>query len=223
MVKKRLLPLLLLCTMILGVGNVQASGAIGVIGGADGPTAVYVSASDKEDPADADSSKNEGEAGDASLEEAAEPNPTPAGNAKAQNLATVEPTASASPAPTAVPTPAPVSNEQIQIRVTLGYGGMLGMMRSMPVIVEIANQGPNLENATLGVNVFQNTTVYDRYDVPVSIASGATKRYAMTITPTVKQDYYAFEVVSNGRILAEERVVPTKLVAPETVFVGVLA
>lgn len=218
-VKKRLLPLLLLCTLIVGAGSVQATGSIGIIGGADGPTSIFVATSAKDDSESGEPSETEGEA-----DPSAESDPESAeGEAEANALKTAEPVPTASPRPTAIPTPAPVSNEQIQIRVTLGYDGMLGMMRSMPVIVELTNHGPDLENVTLGVNVYESPTVYSRYDVPFSLANGATKRYSMTITPKVKQDYYAFEVVSGGRILAEERVAPSKLIAPEAVLIGLLA
>lgn len=126
------------------------------------------------------------------------------------------------PTPTPEPTPAPVANQDIIMEVTLGYEGLLIMNRWMPAFVTVTNEGADF-NGMLGVNVFQTETTYDRYEIPFTLANGATKTILLSIKPKVRQDMYAFELVANQKIVAETRVKPARLVAPESVTIGILS
>lgn len=92
----------------------------------------------------------------------------------------------------------------------------------MPVSITITNQGQDFDGY-VGVNVFQSEANYDRYEMPFSIAGGATKTIQMPIKPLARQDIYAFELVSDQKIIAETRVKPVRLISPESVCVGVLS
>lgn len=154
--------------------NVPAST---VLGGADGPTAVFVSESSPDDDA----------------------TPTPA------------------------PTAAPVHNPDISLEVTLGYDGLLVFSRWMPSVATVTNHGPDFEGM-LGVNVFVSQEEYDRYEIPLTLASGATKQVSLPIRPMINQDMYAFELVDGeGLVVAETRVSPARVATPSSVYVGLLS
>lgn len=126
------------------------------------------------------------------------------------------------PTPTPEPTPAPVVNQEITIEVMLGYEGLLIMNRWMPTFVTVTNAGADFDGM-LGVNVFQTESMYDRYEIPLELANGAKKTIQLPIKPKVRQDMYAFELVANKKTVAETRVKPARLVAPESVSVGILS
>lgn len=126
------------------------------------------------------------------------------------------------PSPSPVPTAAPVANSNFIIEPILGYDGLLSMNCWMPTRVTITNNGPDFDG-TLGVNVFEERTKYSRYDAPVQLASGATKEIVLPIYPKMRQDMYAFELVQGGEIVAEMRKKPSRVIAPESVLVGLLS
>ncbi len=125
-------------------------------------------------------------------------------------------------APTPAPTAAPVQNPDIVMDVTIGYDGLLSLTRWMPIYVTLENNGPDFEGM-LGVNVFLTQTQYNRYEVPLTLPSGATKRVMLPIKPMTAQDMYALELVADGKIIAEKRASAKQLIAPETLTVGVLS
>lgn len=185
--------LLLWFTLCTGV-----SGAVALAGDA----VVGTEAADATDETQAEDAPEDLETGDASLEETD--------------------SEAVSPTPSPAPTAAPVVNADFTIEVELGYEGLVAMTRWTPAFVTVTNNGPDFDGL-LGVNVFYAQTEYDRYELPVTLASGATKKLSMPIRPRTRQDMYAFELVEKGTIIAEERVSPKKIAAPETVIVGVLS
>lgn len=138
------------------------------------------------------------------------------------NASAADETPSPGPSPTPVPTAAPVVNADFDIKVDMGYEGLVIMNTWTPTYITVTNNGGAFIG-TLGVNVFTTTTEYDRYEIPFEIASGATKRVLLPIKPLMRQDMYAFELVADGNIVAESRTAPKRLVAPETVTVGLLS
>lgn len=128
----------------------------------------------------------------------------------------------ASPSPTPEPTAAPVINHDFTIKVDMGYEGLVMMSHWTPSFVTVTNNGSDFDGI-LGVNVYLTTSEYDRYEMPLTLASGATKHLQLPIKPQTRQDMYAFELTEGGAIIAEERVAPTRLAAPETMTIGVLS
>lgn len=143
---------------------------------------------------------------------------TSAGSALATGFADVV----VKPSPSPEPTAAPVINNDFTIDVMLGYEGLLIMNRWMPTFVTVTNNGADFDG-TLGVNVFQTEISYDRYDIPLVLAGGATKTLLLPIKPFIRQDMYAFELVADKKIIAEMRVKPARLIAPESVSIGILS
>lgn len=126
------------------------------------------------------------------------------------------------PIPTPVPTAAPVVNDSFDIMPTLGYDGLLLMNRWMPTFVTVTNHGEDFDGL-IAVNAYLNETQYDRFELPLTLAGGATKRVVLPIRPQVQQDMYAFELIRDGKIIAEERTRPARVAPPETLTVGLLA
>lgn len=133
-----------------------------------------------------------------------------------------DPEEAPSPTPTPMPTAAPVENGDFTIDAVIGYDGLTLLYRMTPTFVTVTNNGANFDGL-LGVNVFYSQTEYDRYEIPLTLASGATKRVMLPIKPRVRQDMYAFELVKNGAIVAEQRIAPARLVSPETLTIGLLS
>jgi len=130
---------------------------------------------------------------------------------------------SPSPSPSPEPTAAPVQNPAFTIEAALGYDGLLLLARWMPAFVTVTNDGDDFEGV-LAVNGFKTTTDYDRYELPVTLPGGATKRFVLPVrAQQMQQDMYAFELVRGGKIVAEQRVKPSRMAAPETVLVGLLS
>lgn len=126
------------------------------------------------------------------------------------------------PAATPEPTAAPVINNDFDISVDMGYDGLIIMNKWMPSYVTVTNNGADFDGI-LGVNIFLSLTEYDRYEIPLTLAGGATKRILLPFTPMMRQDMYAFELVKDGRIVAEMRTTPTRIVNPEAMSVGLLS
>lgn len=129
---------------------------------------------------------------------------------------------SVTPTPTPMPTAAPVVNNSFTIEAELGYDGLLILNKWSPLFVTVTNHGADFDG-TLGVNVFYSLTEYDRYESPLTLAEGATKRVLLPVQPQNRQDMYAFELVKDGEIIAEQRVPTTRHAAPETMAIGLLS
>jgi hypothetical protein len=127
------------------------------------------------------------------------------------------------PAPTPAPTLAPVINPDFAIEASIGYDGLLVMGRMNPAYVTVKNLGATDFEGALGVNLFYSHTAYDRTEMPLTLPSGAEKRVMLPVSPVMSQGMYAFELVANGQIVAETRVVPARMVAPEALLIGVLS
>lgn len=166
-------------SLALTAVSATAASSITVIGGASGPTAVFVASTD-----------------------ATEVVPTPS--------------------PTPEPTAAPLENMDFSIEGQIGYDGLVVMTRWTPIIVTVTNNGADFDG-TLGVNVFYSLTEYDRYEMPLTLAGGATKRVMMPVKPQTRQDMYAIELTKDGKLVAEGRIAPKRLLAPETLSIGLLS
>lgn len=184
-------------------------------GGAAAPSAAFAEATDQIEPA-ADSEPLAG------TEPSAEAEPPGDVAATEETVSPEDAESGAKPTPSPAPTPAPVVNDDFIIDPVAGYDGLVPMGRWAPLYVTITNNGPDFDGL-LGVNMFLSQTQYDRYEIPVTLASGATKRVTLPVKPLMRQDTFAYELVRDGRIIAEERRVYSRMVSPEAVIVGLLS
>jgi len=146
--------------------------------------------------------------------------PDPPTEAKAPDGGALEEEA-AKPTPSPEPTRAPVVSDDFELEVALGYDGLIMMARVTPFFITVTNRGADFDGL-LGVDMFLTTTQYDRYEIPLTLASGATKRVLLPVKPMTRQDMYAIELKAGGEVVGEKRVIPAKVIAPEAVTVGLL-
>ncbi len=133
-----------------------------------------------------------------------------------------DPEPGATPTPTPAPTAAPVTSADFTITASLGYEGLFVMGQWMPCVVTVTNNGADFDGL-IAVNAFYNFNEYDRYEMPLTLAGGATKRVVLPVIPLMRQDMYAFELIESGRLVAEKRVAPSRVIAPETMVIGLLS
>lgn len=128
------------------------------------------------------------------------------------------------PQPTAAATkePAAVTNPDITIDAELGYFGSVTYMRDIPFTVTVENKGPDIEG-TIGVDLNRNDRFFDRYEYPISLASGAKKRIVLPVNLKMTQSSYVIELTSNGSVLASVVKKPDRVIRPEAVLIGVLS
>lgn len=206
----RKLPIFLACILLVMWIAPVAGAATAVIGGADGPTAIAVA---EEEPQD-----------DLGGTEPApdETNPDDTADDTEMVESSDEESLRPTPSPSPVPTAPPVDNHDFTIEAVMGYDGLIFMNRWTPMFVTVTNHGADFDGM-LGVNVFTSQTEYDRYEIPLTLAGSATKRVVLPVQPQLRQDMYAFELTVQGKILAELRAAPSRLIAPESIGIGVLS
>lgn len=113
-------------------------------------------------------------------------------------------------------------SQAVSLDAELGYAGAITYMREIPFTVTVKNDGPDIEGV-IGVSVFRNEKEYDRYEMPITLASGAQKRVRLPVTLRMKQDSFRIELVEGGAVLAFVEKQPDRTINPEAVLVGVLS
>ena len=128
------------------------------------------------------------------------------------------------PQPTAAVTAAPVAvkNPDISLEAELGYFGSITYMRDIPLTVTVENKGPDVAG-TIGVDLFRNNRFFDRYEYPITLASGAKKRVVLPVNLKMKQDNYVIEFTRDHTVLASIIKKPDRVIRPEAVLIGVLS
>lgn len=127
----------------------------------------------------------------------------------------------ASPKVTEAPAVA-VTNPDISLDAELGYFGSVTYMRDIPFTVTAENKGPDF-TGTIAVNLNRNDRYFDRYEYPISLASGAKKRVVLPVNLKMAQTSYTIELVSGGLVVASVIKKPDRAIRPEAVLVGVLS
>ena len=126
------------------------------------------------------------------------------------------------PSPAATLAPSAVTNPDITLDAELGYFGSVTYMRDIPFTVTVENRGPDMEG-TIAVNLNRNDRFFDRYEYPISLASGSKKRIVLPVNLKMTQANYTIELVSNGSVTASVVKKPDRVIRPEAVLVGVLS
>lgn len=127
--------------------------------------------------------------------------------------------------PTPVPTaavPKDIAYPGLTLEAEIGYDGRITYLRKLPLRVTLINQGENL-SGTLAVNVYRNREEYDRYEIPVSIASQAEVQEQLLVELTTKQKEYQVEFLVGGKVIASQTVTPSNVMDPSTMLVATLS
>ncbi len=115
-----------------------------------------------------------------------------------------------------------VPNAALSMNVDIGYGNAVTYGRYIPATVVITNMGADF-NGTLCVNLYQNNTAYDRVEMPLEVASGASKRVVLPIKLQRKQNIFTFELVESGEVVYAKNAQPSDTISPYSMMVGVLS
>lgn len=138
-------------------------------------------------------------------------------------VAMAQATATAIPSNPSVATPAPADKTYpgVTLEATMGYEGKITYLRKIPITISLANQGESL-TGTLALNVFRNHEEYDRYEMPVFVASQAEVQVVMPVEMTIKQPLFQLELLVNGQVVATKQLKPAAVMDPYTMLVGTL-
>lgn len=116
----------------------------------------------------------------------------------------------------------PSALAQVGVEAEMGYENAITYLAAMPLRVRLTNDGADAE-LTVAVNLTRSQTEYDRYEYPVTLASGAEMRLTLPVRVTYKQAEYTVEVWQEGQLIASRAVKPQQVISPSTLLVGLLS
>lgn len=115
-----------------------------------------------------------------------------------------------------------VPYDALAMDVTVGYDGLMTYGRTMPIQIRIENKGDDLQGM-LAVNIYASRTQYNRYELELTLASGAVKELLLPVRVGSKQETYTVEVWRGDEKIYAVNAVPDKLANPSSMLVGVLS
>ena len=115
-----------------------------------------------------------------------------------------------------------VPNAALSMNVDIGYGNAVTYGKYIPATVVITNTGADF-SGSLCLNLYQNNIEYDRVEVSLEVASGASKRVVLPIKLQRKQSVFTFELVENGKVVYSKNAQPSDTISPYAMMVGVLS
>ena len=113
-------------------------------------------------------------------------------------------------------------NDALDMKVSVGYDGMMTYGKYMPVRVRIRNTGGDFEGV-LGMNAYINKKEYDRYEREVFVPAGSEREFVLAVTVYSKQDAYTAELVKDGGTVCTANGTPGMVINPSAMMIGVLS
>lgn len=110
----------------------------------------------------------------------------------------------------------------VELEASIGYDGAVTYVRKLPVTVDLVNHGSDA-SGKLVVDVNRSDTEFDRYELPVSIAGGASMRLSVPVILTQRQKEYTVSWVEGEEALAQASFKPATVINPGNLIVGVLS
>lgn len=107
------------------------------------------------------------------------------------------------------------------LEASMGYEGAITYVRRVPVNISVQNSGPDV-TGRVAVDVNRNETEFDRYEMPLSVASGASVQVALPVVLTQRQKQYTVSFLRDETVLAQTVVRPESVISPASLIVGVL-
>ncbi len=109
----------------------------------------------------------------------------------------------------------------VTLNANIGYDGVATYVRRVPVTVAITNNGPDV-SGRIAVNVNRYGADYDTYELPVSVAAGATVSATIPVVLTHKQQAYTVRFLQGETELAAQTIKPETVINPSNLVVGTL-
>lgn len=110
----------------------------------------------------------------------------------------------------------------IELEASMGYDGAITYVRKLPVRVNIVNHGTDA-NGKLIIDVNRSDTEFDRYELPVSIAGGASMQLTIPVVLTQRQKEYTVSWAEDENVLAQAAFKPATVISPSVLIVGTLS
>lgn len=109
----------------------------------------------------------------------------------------------------------------LSLEASMGYEGTITYVRRLPVTVRVQNDGPDV-TGRVAVDVNRSETEFDRYEMPLSVASGASMQVVLPVVLTQRQKQYTVSFLRDEETLAQTLVQPESVISPASLIVGVL-
>lgn len=116
-----------------------------------------------------------------------------------------------------------VDDPAIEMTAEIGYQGMITYGKAIPLRVRIRNNGVSDLEGTLGINAYLNNRQYNRYEMEISVPSGAEKEYVLPFSVMTRQEIFTPEIVVDGKVAEGVNIRPGTTIDPNTILVGVLS
>ncbi len=110
----------------------------------------------------------------------------------------------------------------VTLTATMGYDGAITYVRKVPVDVTIQNDGLSDIAGRLSVQV-NRFSEYDLYEMPVSVAAGASARFTLPVVLTQKQTDYTVRLMQGEETLASYTLRPEAVINPSDLIIGTLS
>ncbi len=110
----------------------------------------------------------------------------------------------------------------VTLTATMGYDGAITYVRKVPVEVLIQNDGLSDISGRLSVQV-NRFSEYDLYEMPVSVAAGASARFTLPVVLTQKQTDYTVRLLRGEETLASYTLRPEAVINPSDLIIGTLS
>lgn len=110
----------------------------------------------------------------------------------------------------------------MELEAAMGYDGAVTYVRKLPVNVTLTNHGTDT-NGKLVVDVNRSDREFDRYELPVSIAGGASMQLTVPVVLTQRQTEYTVSWMEGEEALAQTAVKPGTVINPSSLIVGTLS
>lgn len=109
----------------------------------------------------------------------------------------------------------------VALEADIGYGGVITYVRTLPVHVRITNSDADM-SGVVTVDVNRNEQEYDRYELPLSVASGSTLEASLPVVLTQMQKSYTVRWVVDGETVVQREIEPGGTIDPSSLIVGAL-
>ena len=116
-----------------------------------------------------------------------------------------------------------VDDPSIEMTAEIGYQGIITYGRAIPLRVRIRNNGVSDLEGTLGISAYLNSRQYNRYEMDISVPSGAEKVYVLPFSVMTRQEVFTPEIVVDGKVAEAVNIRPDTVIDPNTILVGVLS
>lgn len=110
----------------------------------------------------------------------------------------------------------------VDLQCSIGYGDSITYLRKLPVNVSITNQGADV-SGVIAVDINRSKKEFDRYEMPVTIASGATVNVSLPVLLTQMQRTFVVQWLVDDVVMQETEVRAQTTIHPASLIIGAVS